>query len=125
MGWCFIDENDRYTSKMLSYLEADMTAVVPLLWTIEVCNVLVVSERKRRINPADSSKFLSLLSSLPISLDTSVPNQYEICNLARRHHLSGYDASYLELAMRTGYSLATADTPLRKAAQQVGVTLLQ
>ena len=43
--------------------------------------------------------------------------------LARRHRLSVYDASYLELARRDGISLATLDNALVAAAPSVGVTI--
>jgi predicted nucleic acid-binding protein len=38
--------------------------------------------------------------------------------------LSAYDASYLELAMRRGLPLATADRALAAAASHAGVALL-
>ena len=46
-----------------------------------------------------------------------------------RHYPSGsvlsiYDAAYLELAVRTGAPLATLDTALRRAAEEVGVEVL-
>ncbi len=41
--------------------------------------------------------------------------------VARRHRLSAYDASYLELAMREGLPLATLDEDLQKAARKAGV----
>jgi predicted nucleic acid-binding protein len=41
--------------------------------------------------------------------------------LARRHKLSAYDASYLELAIRLGVPLATLDVDLQKAAKKAGV----
>ena len=43
--------------------------------------------------------------------------------LARAHELSVYDASYLELATRTGIPLASLDDKLKAAAQAVGVPL--
>lgn len=125
MGWCFTDENDRYVSSVLSSLETKTTAVVPVLWATEVCNVLILSERKKRLTKADSSKFLNLLGSLPITFDASLPNMHEICGLARAQRLTSYDASYLELAMRTGFPLVTTDAALRKAAQTVGVELFR
>ena len=42
-------------------------------------------------------------------------------DLARRYHLSAYDASYLELALRAGLPLATLDADLAKAARKAGV----
>ena len=37
--------------------------------------------------------------------------------------LSGYDAAYLELALRTGLPLATRDAALVRAAKAAGVAL--
>jgi predicted nucleic acid-binding protein len=44
--------------------------------------------------------------------------------LARREGLTAYDACYLELAMRRGLPLASTDRALRKAAVELGVSLL-
>ncbi len=48
----------------------------------------------------------------------------QILDLARRERLSGYDAAYLELAMRLGIPLATKDDALIQAATRVGVPVL-
>lgn len=39
-------------------------------------------------------------------------------------HAQGFDALYLDLARKTGASLATVDKGMRSAARQAGVTLL-
>jgi len=44
--------------------------------------------------------------------------------LARKHQLTAYDASYLDLARRLDLPLATADEPLKKAALASGVKLV-
>lgn len=41
--------------------------------------------------------------------------------LARQEGLTGYDAAYLELAMREGLPIATRDQQLREAAAREGV----
>jgi|TARA_B100000959_G_scaffold259424_1_gene295050 predicted nucleic acid-binding protein len=63
---------------------------------------------------AQSLQFVELLHALPIVIDESTPNRAtgEILSLARQHNFSSYDASYLELAMRKGVSLATQDNIL-------------
>ncbi len=43
--------------------------------------------------------------------------------LAVAYQLTSYDASYLELAQRTGLPLASFDAALRRAADAVGVPL--
>jgi len=40
--------------------------------------------------------------------------------LGRQFHLTAYDASYLELALRTGSTLATFDAELATAMRQAG-----
>jgi predicted nucleic acid-binding protein len=44
--------------------------------------------------------------------------------VAAQHHLTVYDASYLELAERTHVPLATLDGDLRKAALAASIPLL-
>ena len=48
----------------------------------------------------------------------------EILSLARAEGLTAYDASYLELAIRLGLSLATKDRALARAAKRAGVVVL-
>jgi len=45
-------------------------------------------------------------------------------SLARRRNLASYDAAYLDLALRTGFGLATSDEPLQQAAIAEGITVL-
>lgn len=44
--------------------------------------------------------------------------------LAREYKLSAYDASYLDVAIRSGAELATADEGLEKAARAAGVPIM-
>jgi predicted nucleic acid-binding protein len=44
--------------------------------------------------------------------------------LARANNLSSYDASYLDLAMRKGFPLATLDNKLIEAARRIDVPIL-
>lgn len=50
--------------------------------------------------------------------------QDQIMALAREHGLTYYDASYLDLALRTGAVLATFDTKLAPAMKSAGGKLL-
>jgi predicted nucleic acid-binding protein len=62
--------------------------------------------------------------TLPIETDNSnLENLGRIRLLAREHKLSAYDASYLELAQRTGFPIATLDHALEAAARKCGVSL--
>ena len=126
MSWCFRDESNKYADTVLDNLE-EYTAFVPSIWPLEVGNVLIVAERKRRLTQADSSRFLALLDDLPIIVQQETPNRMfkEIIALARQHCVSTYDASYLDLAMRNGVALATLDSGLKKAAKQCKVPLFK
>ena len=46
----------------------------------------------------------------------------EIIALARETHLSTYDASYLDLALRLGLPIATQDTALLSAAKKCRIS---
>ena len=102
---------------------ANETAHVPPLWWTELGNVLLAGERRKRINTAKVAQGLSLLSVLPIVVEHQLPNPEALLALARKHELSCYDATYLELAMRLGLALASKDNALRSAARRVGVVL--
>ena len=99
MAWCFDDEATDYTNSIRDSL-ALMRAVVPALWPIEVANATIVGERRKRLDEARSTRFLSLLQSLPIIIDdeTAVRAWADTMHLARAHNLSAYDATYLELS---------------------------
>lgn len=124
MAWGFEDEAEPYAKALLDLMPT-ARAYVPSLWPLEVANALLVGERRRRISPADTAKFLSLLGAFPITVDdeTTAKAWGDTLGLARAHHLSAYDAAYLELAMRRGLPLATLDSKLKDAAAALGVAL--
>jgi predicted nucleic acid-binding protein len=126
MSWCFQDEINRYADLILNGLE-EATAFVPSIWPLEVGNVLLVAERNHRLSEADSVRFLTLLSELPIVIEPEEPERMfkEILALARKHNLSSYDASYLDLAMRKGLAIATLDRNLLTAARRSQVPLVK
>ena len=125
MGWCFEDQATPYTDGVLETLAGDQ-ALVPSIWTLEVANVLLSAERNDRMKQADSARFLALLQSLPIAVERDSPQHVwnEVIHLGREYKLWSYDASYLELAMRSGSALETLDRKLKKAAEKAGVELM-
>lgn len=125
LSWCFSDEATELTSFLLEKLESEK-AHVPQLWTLEVGNILIGAERKKRITYANIVEFLSLIEDLDIQVDyeTSDKGFREILFIAHSEKLTTYDACYLELAMRLGIPLATKDTDLKHAAKRLGVAVL-
>lgn len=124
LAWCFEDAADPAADLALSLLEQGGEALVPGLWRLEVANVLVVSERRKRLTEADSSHFLGLIQALPIKVATDRVDVEAILMTARAHGLTAYDSAYLDLARRTGLPLATLDGKLADAAVSSGVTVL-
>ena len=125
MSWCFQDETNKYTDTVLDCLE-QATAYVPAIWPLEVSNVLLVAERRKRLSQADSTRFISLLFDLPIIVEQESPERMlsEILALAREYKLSSYDASYLDLAMRKGLPIATTDKHIIAAARNSNVPIV-
>ncbi len=125
MSWCFKDETNKYADAILHRL-SEATAFVPLIWPLEVVNVLLVAERKKRLSEADSARFITLLTQLPIvvEVDHTEKSMKELLSFARANNLSSYDASYLDLAMKSGYPMATSDKKLILAAGKLDVPIL-
>jgi predicted nucleic acid-binding protein len=125
MSWCFKDETNNYADIVLNRL-TESTAVVPSIWPLEVVNVLLVAERQKRLSESDSIRFITLLSQLPIVVEYERPDMMmkELLALARANSLSSYDASYLDLAMRKGFPIATIDNKLIEAARRIDVPII-
>jgi predicted nucleic acid-binding protein len=98
-------------------------AVTSVLWWYELRNVLMVNERRGRLDNEKTARVLRLLRGLPVAMDTDVEEE-ALMQLARRHRLTVYDAAYLELALRKGYPLATLGAALANAARAEGVPLI-
>lgn len=102
-------------------------ALVPATWGLEIANVIAKCEARGIITENRSQSFLSTLNAAPIISDnqTSVVVFSETLQLCRRYGLSSYDASYLELALRTALPLSTLDHDLRRAAMKAGVEIFR
>jgi len=124
MCWCFIDEGNQYALNLVRSMNS-CEAIVPCVWPLEVTNALLVAERRNRITPAKSLRFLSMLFSynIAVSLPTPIELAKESLLLGRQNGLSSYDAAYLELAMREGVPIATLDNRLINAAKSLGVPI--
>src|SRR5271165_6052661 len=98
-------------------------ALVPSLWHVELANGLLVAERRGVRTNLESSSFLYDLDAFPIDTDSMPLDllQPSLVSLGRSTTLSAYDATYLELALRTRSTLATFDRKLAKAARAAGV----
>ena len=125
MAWCFDDETDTYTDAIQDLLVHNV-AFVPGIWPLEVADVLLVAERKKRITKANSGHFSALLAQLPIVVDSIEPDLvfHDIISLARQYELTSYDACYIELAIRKGLPIASLDNALLAAAKDIQVPII-
>jgi predicted nucleic acid-binding protein len=122
MAWCFEDECDALADAVLGVF-GETEVWVPALWPIEVANVLLVAERRGRLTSAGSARFLELLGGLPIIVDGGTHERAlgAVLSMGRELGLSAYDATYVDLAVRLGASLATRDRSLKRACEEHGV----
>ncbi len=129
LSWLLRDASAKDEAYAFAALRALRTAengcAVPVTWGLEVANVIARSELKAFVTEAQSEAFLEMLQEVAIEIDRGSADQSlsGTLQLARRHKLSAYDASYLELALRASLPLATLDAELRRAATKAGVTL--
>lgn len=124
LGW-HIERSDPKEAKVsqeaLEYVRKN-GAVVPALWFSEVANGLLVAERRNASSEQRVALFCADLAQLSLEIDSVSPNAMLPIVIAagRTSRLTGYDAAYLELALRTGRTLATFDGQLADAVRKAG-----
>ena len=121
---CWFMPDERHPIADAAYRRiAHDSAVTPVLWWYELRNMLIVSERRGRLDSAKTARVLRLLGGLPVAVDADVEEE-ALMQLARRYRLTVYDAAYLELALRQRHPLATLDAALSIAARAERVPLI-
>ncbi len=125
MAWCFDDERTPATDALLDRV-ASSGAHAPFLWPLEVCNVLLMATRRKRIPASAVATVAERVRALPIVVDEQGISRTWAATLAlaQRYQLTSYDACYLELAQRLALPLATLDSALKKAARSARVATL-
>lgn len=118
-GWLLPDE----VGPDISSIFAQGRGIAPWLLWVELRNILVVIERKGRIEESESNEILAAVDALGISLDSTADSDH-VMALARRHGLSAYDSTYLELALRRRAPIASLDKALVAAARREKVDIL-
>jgi predicted nucleic acid-binding protein len=94
--WLTPDEQHPIADRAFQRLSVEPATAPALLW-LELRNLLIVNERRGRLTAAKTGEALRLVKSLPITTNMEV-DEDALLGLARRHRLTVYDASYLELA---------------------------
>lgn len=115
---------DEATADTEAALEATVThdVWVPALWLLEIGNLLLNAQRRKRITADKRRELAAAAAALRVKVDREAVTIPALDELAARHGLSAYDAAYLELALRRGLLLATRDDALMAAMAKAGVT---
>lgn len=123
VGWVHPAQATAQTAAMLDAIAEGAVLEVPALWPLEVANALIVLVRRRKLTAEEREIALGWLRVLPLRVDHEMSSLAfsRLSELAAAHHLSVYDAAYLELAQRRKLILGCNDEPLRKAAMRCGV----
>ena len=125
LAWIYIRrdpaEADR-ARRVLAHLN-DQPAIVPDFWHLEVVNALLTGQRRGVVTLSMALDFLAKLDCLPIETDRSSMSERKahIFALAREYGLTAYDATYLDVALRSGTALVSFDRKLARAQQAAGV----
>jgi predicted nucleic acid-binding protein len=125
-AWVHPDQATTATDKLLDDVANGAIVVVPVLWFVEMANGLLVLQRRRKITPAERRTALQTLSDLTLVVDEEAGRAAfrKTSELAEKHGLTVYDATYLEVAVRRKLSIATRDSALKAAAKHCGLRIL-
>jgi predicted nucleic acid-binding protein len=123
LRWCLKDQQSVASDAVLDQMPT-AEIYVPAIWPLEVASVLSRELNKKTIPRDDILRFLQRLSTFDITVAEATSDVTSIFKASREHKLTGYDASYLELAIALGLPLASEDGDMREAAQRAGVPLV-
>ena len=126
VAWVHPAQATAETDAALQAVRDGAVMEAPALWPLEVSNALLVLVRRNKLTEAQRQAALSAVQKLAVKLDyeMSVVAFTKLSALASEHHLSVYDAAYLELAQRRKLPLACKDGALRAAATKARIKLL-
>lgn len=119
-AWFLPDEATPATEAALQ-ATATHDVWVPALWLLEVGNLLLSAQRRKRITADKRRELAAAAAALRIKVDREPVTITTLDELAARFGLSAYDAAYLELAIRRGLPMATQDEALVAVMAKAGV----
>jgi predicted nucleic acid-binding protein len=126
ISWVHTEQATAKTDALLRQVATGPLFLVPALWYVETANILLVLQRRKKISASDRATYLRFLEGLKLPIDDESPvvAYHAVSDLAEKHGLTAYDATYLELAVRRQLGIATRDEPLQRAAKRLGLKTL-
>lgn len=122
LAWFVRQQATPYTDR-IKRLAKKEPLHVPAVWPLEIANVLCVLQRRGNVTERAARTAADLLGSLAVTVHHDKLSISALLDLAARHGLSSYDASYLNLAMTLHVPLACRDGALLRALPVAGVRL--
>jgi len=116
-----VEEHSQFVRTELDRLgDTELSAPGLLYW--EVANILWKKVRRGGLTEHEPEMLLALFHLMNIEVEAPRADYLTTATrLAVNYGLTVYDASYLELALRTGAVLASLDQPLVTVARRVGL----
>lgn len=124
LNWLLPDESREELRPVFSCLDLS-GAHSPILLRYEVNKVLLMAERRGRIDAAFRLEALADFEAMTITCDVPLrpASMVRVADLAATHGLTGYDAAYLALSLDFGLPLASIDRQLVRVAAALHVPL--
>jgi len=124
LAWGLPDEQSPIADEFFTIDHPQQNLWVPSLWWFELANGLTMGRKRKRISENQFARLLRAYDMLPLQTDTHSGFDFvdALQRVASQFDLSGYDAAYLELAVRRGAGLATLDQHLASMAHRAGIS---
>jgi predicted nucleic acid-binding protein len=121
-AWFLPDEQQEAADRLLSDVRSTV-GLVPTLFWFETRNLFLMAERRGRLRQGEALLLMTQLRGLPLE-DMGSGGDGLVLELANRHMLSAYDASYVALAKTKALPLATGDRKMAGAARGEGIVVI-
>ena len=124
LAWGLPDEQSPIADEFFTIDQPQQDLWVPSLWWFELANGLTMGRKRKRISENQFVRLLRAYDMLPLQTNTNSGFDFVefLQRVSSQFNLSGYDAAYLELAIRKGAVLATLDQHLASMAHRASVS---
>ena len=114
LKWYLTDEElgVKAISLLDEYVSNELDILAPTLLEYEVMNGLMIAQKRGRIKEDKILSAMEGFENLGINLKSLSHLYSQVIHFCKKYNRSGYDASYMALALDEGISLITADEGL-------------
>ena len=122
VAWFVRNQASAYTDRVRRLARSERLHV-PAVWPLEFTNALWQLQRRKLLSAHQVDTIIDLAESLDIVVHKETLAPRRLLAVARDHHLTAYDASYLDLALALRYPVACRDGVLRDALRAARLKL--